>query len=110
VELKSKSVLTWDKVPDAKSYNVYKKLENWSLEFVENVKNPVFEILIDMTQKEEKYEYFAVRALWETNEWDVYEWDLSEATKIQTWPEILILLIISIFIWWLFMMIKQKRA
>jgi hypothetical protein len=28
VELKSKSILTWDKVDGAKSYNIYKKAEN----------------------------------------------------------------------------------
>jgi hypothetical protein len=66
--------------------------------------------LVDMSQKEKRYEYFAVKAVWETSEWEVYEWDLSEATKIQTWPEILILIIISIFVWGLFTMIRQKKA
>lgn len=108
VELKTKSILTWDKLEEAKSYNIYKKLENWNLEFVVNVTEPKFEV--EIVWEEIKYEYFAVKALAETEEWEVYEWDLSEATKIQTGPELLILLIISIFATWLYLITKQKKA
>lgn len=109
VKLKSKSILTWDKLEDAKSYNVYKKLENWELEFIENVTEPKFEILVDMNEKEEKFEYFAVKAVAEDDEWKEYEWDLSEATKIQTGPEMIILLIIALMLGWVFVW-KQRKA
>lgn len=108
VELKTKSILTWDKLEDAKSYNVYKKFDNWELELIENVVEPKFEV--EIVWEEIKYEYFAVKALAETGSWEIYEWDLSEATKIKTGPEMLILLIISIFITWLYLVSKQKRA
>lgn len=108
VELKTKSILTWNKVNWAKSYNVYKKLEDWNLELIVNVVEPKFEI--EITWEEVKYEYFAVKAMAETSEWEIYEWDLSEATKIQTGPELLILLIVSIFAAWLYLVSKQKRA
>jgi hypothetical protein len=112
--LKSKSILTWDELKDAKSYNVYKKLEDWNLEFIENVVEPKFEVLIDMDAKEIKYEYFAVKAVAEdeNSEWEIYtyEWDLSEATKIQTWPEIIILLLLSLLVWWLVLAFFKKRA
>lgn len=107
VELKTRSILTWNEVNWAKSYNVYKKLIDWELELIENVEEARFEIAI--TWDEVKYDYFAVKAISETEEWEIYEWDLSEATKVKTWPELIILLLISLFIWWLFI-IKQKRA
>lgn len=110
VELKTKSILTWDELEDAKSYNVYKKLEDWKLEFVENVKEAKFEVEIDMEAEKIKYDYFAIKALAETEDWEEYEWDLSEATKIQTWPEMIILFLIAMLIWWLFLFWRQKKA
>jgi hypothetical protein len=110
VELKSKSVLTWDELKDAKSYNVYKKLEDWNLEFIENVVEPKFEVLIDMEAEKIKYEYFAVKAVAEDEEWEFYEWDLSEATKIQTWPEIIVLLLFSLLIWWLMLVFFRRKT
>lgn len=108
VELRTRSVLTWDKVEEAKSYNVYKKLEDWELELIENVKEERFEIAI--TWDEIKYEFFAVKAMAETEEWEVYEWNLSEATKVKTWPELILLLIISLFVWGLYIVSKQRKA
>ncbi|MDD3794081.1 MAG: hypothetical protein PHI37_04670 [Candidatus Gracilibacteria bacterium] len=108
IELKSKSILTWDKLEKAKSYNVYKKLEDGNLELIVNVAEPKFEI--DITGDEVKYEYFAVKAMAETGSGEIYEGDLSEATKIQTGPELLILLIVSIFAAGLYLVSKQKRA
>jgi hypothetical protein len=108
VELKTRSILTWDKVKWAKSYNVYKKLSDWELELIENVEEEKFEVAI--TWDEITYEYFAVKALAETLEWEVYEWDLSEATKVKTWPELVLLLIISLFASGLYVASKQKKA
>jgi hypothetical protein len=44
VELKSKSILTWDETPGAESYNLYKKIKDDDLELIANVKKPEFEI------------------------------------------------------------------
>jgi hypothetical protein len=64
-----------------------------------------------MKAEEIEYEYFAVKAVAKDEEWVVYEWDLSEATKIQTWPEIIILLLFSLLIWGLILGVsKRKRA
>jgi hypothetical protein len=41
---------------------VYKKLDG-NLEFMVNVEEPRFEVLVDMSQKEKRYEYFAVKAV-----------------------------------------------
>lgn len=108
VELKTRSILTWNKVEEAQSYNVYKKYENWDLELIVNVIEPRFEI--EITWDEITHEYFAVKAVAEDEEWEIYEWSLSEATKIQTWPEILILFIISMLVWFLYLKVKQRTS
>ena len=108
VELKSKSVLTWDEVEEAESYNVYKKVEDWELELVENVSESKFEV--EITWDEIKYDFFAVKAVSKTASWEIYEWDLSEATKVKTWPEVIILFILSLIIWGLFVIMSRRRA
>jgi hypothetical protein len=51
-----------------------------------------------MTKEKIEYEYFAVKAVGETDEGEEYEWELSEATKIQTWPEEIILLLLALLL------------
>jgi len=60
-ELKTKSILTWDAVDDAKSYNVYKKVSATQIELVENVLEPRYEIAI--VGDEMKYDDFAIKAV-----------------------------------------------
>jgi hypothetical protein len=107
VELKTKSILTWDAIPDVESYNVYKKNANWSLELIQNVKTPMFEVAI--TWDDVKYDFFAVKAVAKTNSWELYEWSLSDATKIKTGPEIIILLVLSMLIWWGYIYMKKRK-
>lgn len=108
VELKSKSILTWDEIEWVIWYNIYKKLEDWTYEFIEEVNEAKFEI--EISWDEIKYDYFAIKAITLNDEWTIYEWDLSEATKIQTWPEMLILLIISMMVWLFVFVTKKKKA
>jgi hypothetical protein len=108
VELKTKSILSWDEVEWAESYNIYKKISDWELELITNVKNTTFEVV--MWNEKETYDYFAVKAVSKTASWEIYEWSLSDATKVKTGPEILILFLLSLFIWWLVLVIKQKNA
>ncbi len=106
VELKSKSVLTWNEVKDAESYNVYKKNSEWKLELIDNSLIARFEV--EYTWDNIKYNYFAVKAVSRNEEWETYEWNLSEATKVKTGPEILILFLISLIIGWFFFIRKQR--
>lgn len=108
VELKSKSILTWDPIEWVEWYKIYKKAEWWNLELITEVKEPKFEIAF--SGSEIKYEYFAVKPIWKTASWELYEWDLSEATKIQTWPEIFLLIIFSLFIWGLLIISRKRKA
>lgn len=106
-ELKTKSVLTWDPVAKASGYNVYKRLDDGKLQLVETVKDPSF--TVNITGEEIKHEYFYVRAIGNDDEGASYEWDLSDATKIQTGPEMYIILaLISIILVTLYFMFKRR--
>ncbi len=109
VTLKTKSILTWDELEDAQDYDVYQKNDDWEFEFVQSVEEPVIEI--EMTWEEIKYQYFAIKAKTKTASWETISWDLSEATKIQTWPtEIILMLLLSLILWFAFMLYKRKNA
>ncbi len=100
--------MTWDEIEWVIWYNIYKKLEDWTYEFIEEVNEAKFEI--EISWDEIKYDYFTIKAITLNDEWTIYEWDLSEATKIQTWPEMLILLIISMMVWLFVFITKKKKA
>lgn len=108
IELKSKSIIEWDKIDWVEWYNVYKKTENWELELIQKVNEAKFEIAF--TGSEVKYDYFAVTPIGKTSSWELYEWILSDATKVRTWPEIIILLILSLFIGWTIIILSKKKA
>lgn len=117
VQLKTKSVLTWDELSDASAYEVYKKMEWDELELIETVYTPKYEVNIiwdDIT-----YEYFAVKAIWKQEFTDTenedekivkdIEWDLSDAIKIQTWPEAIMIVLIAIMISiWIFLFNRRN--
>ncbi len=89
-ELKTKSVLTWKPLKDAESYNVYKKISDTQIELIENVTDPRFEI--DIIWDEIKYDEFAIKAIGKTSSGELIQWNLSEMTKVQTGPEMYIIL------------------
>ena len=119
VKLKNKSILTWDKVDKAESYDIFIKNEESSeFDFVKNSVNPIFET--EITWDKIKYQYFAVKSnaswcgSWEIitwNSWEIISWNLSEATKVQTWPtELILMLLLSLILWFGFVLIKRNNA
>jgi hypothetical protein len=50
-----------------------------------------------------------VKAIGKDCDWKDFEWPLSEATKIQTWPEMIILLILAMLIWWIVLWISNRK-
>ena len=107
--LKTKSVLTWNEVKAASSYNIYKKMTDGKLELIDNTIKPRYEIAI--VWDEVKYDSFAVKAMTNTSNGESLEWDLSEMTKVQTGPTELILLLLAMILWlWVVMFTKSKRA
>jgi len=118
VTLKTKSVLTWLKLPDASKYEVYKKLEWEKLELINTVTEPRFEIAI--TWDTIKHEYFAVKAIWEKEFVDSenkdkkikkeIKWDLSDAIKIQTGPKEIILVMLALMLWFGIFLFKRRNV
>jgi len=112
VELKSKSIVTWDEVDGAESYNVYKKEKNEKLELIWNTNTPEFEI--EFGGDKIKYDYFSIKAVWRIDDGsdtgEIYEWSLSDATKVQTGPEVLLLFILALFVWWIVFVFNKRKA
>lgn len=106
VELKTKSILTWDSLPNAKSYNIYKKNSSGWKDLITTVNEPKFEINIEWDKV--KFEDFYVSANGEDENWK-YEWIISDPTKIKTWPEMLIILLISLFWAWMYFVLKWRK-
>jgi len=108
-ELKERSIITWDPVKDAVSYNVYKKIDDNKVELLENVTEPRFEVPI--TGKEIKYDYFAIKALGKTSSGETVPGDLSDMTKVKTGPGLYILFaILALVIAGSGMYLRRKQA
>ena len=75
---------------------------------VEKVTDPKIEINVSWSQVE--YDDFAVKALIEKEdiklEWENY----SDMTKVQTWPEMIIALLMALIAGWIFTYYRRKRA
>lgn len=76
------SVLSWDSIPEALSYNVYKKDASGAYVLVENVK--VTSYTVHLAKDAVKYEDFAVKAV--CSDAATESADYAEATKVQTGP------------------------
>jgi len=110
-QLKSKSVVTWDKVEGIEWYEVYKKISDSENEKITEVSEPRFEI--EITGDEMKYDYFAIKPIVKTASGNLVpseEIPYSEMTKVQTGPEMIILLLLSLLIGGFFFMNKQRNA
>lgn len=106
--LKTKSVLTWDEIKGAESYTIYKQIEGAEPELIETVSEPKYEI--DIVGEEMKYDYFAVKASAKTASGEVYTGVQSDFTKVQTGPEMIILLLISLLVGGFFFASRQKQT
>ncbi len=108
-ELKTKSILTWNPVANVESYNIYKKVSGNQIELVENVTEPRFEI--DITGDAVRYDLFAIKAVARAETGEIIQWDLSAMTRVQTGPELyIILMILALLIGWCGMYLTSKRA
>jgi len=110
VKLKNKSILNWDKIEKAESYDIYKKNDLGEFDFIKNVKIPKFEI--EITWDKIKHNFFAVKAIAIWCDWEgIVSWDLSKATKIQTWPaETILIMILALILSFGFILIKRRKV
>lgn len=108
VKLKSKSVISWDKVEKASSYNVYKKDRNGTgMTLIENVQENKYEIVIEWDVVE--FDDFAVKAVFKDDVCNI-EWNASDMTKVQTGPKemLFMIILISLTIW--IFMLRRRNA
>ncbi len=106
-KLKTKSILTWNKIKWAWSYNIYKRTSWIKFELIDNVIEPRYSINIIWDKI--KYDYFSIKAVWKDNCLKEVEWKLSDMIKIKTWPEEIFLLIIAILFTSLILFIRRKK-
>lgn len=108
-KMKTKSVLSWDKIDKASSYNVYKKNKTtWELELVQNVTEPRIEINISWNMVE--YDDFAVKAVLSDAKCNnVESSNTSEMTKVQTGPKEIALVLIALLTWAWVLYFKRRR-
>lgn len=107
VKMKSKSVLSWDKLEKATSYNLYKKDKNsWSMVLIQNLMDNNVEINIEW--KEIIYDDFAVKAVLKNESCEIESTDFSSMTSVQTWPKEIYLLIFSLLFVWSIFFFRRK--
>lgn len=95
VKMKTKSVLSWDKVEKATSYNLYKKDRNGSgMTLIQNLTENQVEINIEWD--EVQYDDFAVKAVMKNETCEVESTDYSAMTKVQTGPREIVLIVLSL--------------
>ena len=107
VKLKTKSILTWDKVEKASSYNIYKKdKDTWEMILVINSIETKFEVNISWDVV--TYDDFAVKAVFKDSVCNVEATNFTKMTKIQTWPKEIWIIIISILLTWAIFIFRRK--
>lgn len=95
------SELSWDSLPEATSYNVYKKWEDGQFTLIENVK--INKYTLNIASDKVKYDEFAIKATCGDWESKIESWDYSNVTKVQTWPgQFAVLIWLSLIIWFFF--------
>lgn len=109
-KMKTKSVLSWDNLEKATSYNVYKKSkESWEMELVQSVTEPRIEINITWDLVE--YDDFTVKAVLKNESCDIESSNYSDMTTVQTWPqEIALFLFALLSSAWIFYYRKRKLS
>lgn len=109
VKMKSKSVLSWDKIEKATSYNLYKKERNGSgMTLIENLTETQVDINIEWEQV--TYDDFAVKAVLKNESCEIESKDYSTMTTVQTWPKEIFLILISLFLVWILSFFRRKKA
>lgn len=108
-KMKTKSVISWDKLDKASSYNVYKKNKtSWELELVQNVVEPRIEINISWNVVE--YDDFVVKAVLSDEKCNnVESANTSEMTSVQTWPKEIAILLLALILWAWVLYFKKRR-
>lgn len=100
--------LSWDSLPEATSYNVYKKWTDWNFALLENVSTNKY--IINLVWDKVKYDEFTIKAVCWDWEAKAESSDYSNASKVQTWPtQIALIAGLSLIIWFLFVRRRYSK-
>ncbi len=97
-----KSMMSWNPVACAVSYNVYKVSADWAFELVSNTKEPNYTVYFDTGTITK--DNFAIKAI--CQDW-VESTDYVQVSQVQTGPWILVILVIISGIMW-FILLRRK--
>jgi hypothetical protein len=81
----SKSIISWDTLDDAASYQIFKKDSDWEYAMIDEVTDTTYTVNIDMSAEEEIFEDFQIRATCKNGN-ITGEGAYSESVAVQTWP------------------------
>ncbi len=81
----SKSIISWDKLADAASYQIFKKDADGEYAMIDEITETTYTINIDMSLEEEVFEDFQIRATCKNGD-IVGEGDYSDSVAVQTGP------------------------
>lgn len=108
VKLKTKSILTWDKVEKASSYNIYKKdPKTQEIILVTNSTENKFEV--NITGDKVTYEDFVVKAVFKDDVCNI-EGNPTTITKVQTGPTEVALVLITFLLSTGYFIYRRKQA
>jgi hypothetical protein len=83
------SIIHWDKLNDATSYQIFKKDSSGEFAMIDEITTNQFRINIDTTAQQVTYEDFRVRGICKNGSY-VGEGDFSESVAVPTGPEMII--------------------
>lgn len=104
VSNKTESVISWDNLDIATWYNIYKKNNSWDWVFLTKVKDSNYTVHISWDKV--KYEDYSIK--WICKNWEWLSPNYT-ATKVKTWPMVIIYLIIA-FGAWLWLAARRIRS
>lgn len=103
----TKTLLTWDKVANAESYNIYKKDKSGELNLIDTTKENRY--IIYISGKEVTFDNFYIKAVIKKGE-EKLEGELSDMTKVQTGPaEIMLVLMLAMLVAYMVMRRREAR-
>lgn len=102
----SKSIISWDKLEDAASYQIFKKDADGEYAMIDEVEDTKYIINIDMSVEEEVFEDFQIRATCKNGD-IVGEGAYSESVAVQTGPAAIAFMMLLIASGVSFILIKR---
>ncbi len=91
----SRSILSWDKLDDAASYQIFKKDASGEYTMIDEVTDTTYTINIDMSAEEEVFEDFQIRATCKNGN-ITGEGSYSDSVSVQTGPAAIALMMLLV--------------